>query len=72
MDLSMRSSQLTSSAAVSLAFCAFVDLYLAVYPGLVLFRLQMSLHKRIALIAALGLGSMCDFLYKSPVPSCAI
>ncbi|KAJ6128237.1 hypothetical protein N7471_009454 [Penicillium samsonianum] len=40
------------------AFSAFVDLFLAVYPGVVLFKLQMSLRKKIALTAALGLGSI--------------
>lgn len=35
-----------------------MDLFLAVYPGMVLFKLQMSLRKKIALSAALGLGSM--------------
>ncbi|KAJ5587181.1 uncharacterized protein N7459_002946 [Penicillium hispanicum] len=39
------------------AFSAFVDLYLAIYPGVILFRLQMSIRKKIALTAALGLGS---------------
>ncbi|KAJ5614881.1 hypothetical protein N7528_008535 [Penicillium herquei] len=40
------------------AFSAFVDLYLATYPGYVLFHLQMSLRKKIALSTALGLGSV--------------
>ncbi|OQE25982.1 hypothetical protein PENFLA_c007G07809 [Penicillium flavigenum] len=40
------------------AFSAFVDLFLAIYPGVVLFKLQMSLRKKIALTAALGLGSI--------------
>jgi hypothetical protein len=37
---------------------ATVDLYLALYPMVVLMNLQMSLRKRIALSAALGLGAM--------------
>lgn len=37
---------------------AFVDLYLALYPVSVLMKLHMSLRKRLALCAALGLGSM--------------
>ncbi|KAJ5161242.1 hypothetical protein N7492_006634 [Penicillium capsulatum] len=40
------------------AFSAFVDLYLAIYPGYIMFHLQMSLRKKIALTAALGLGSV--------------
>ncbi|KOS43194.1 hypothetical protein ACN38_g5926 [Penicillium nordicum] len=40
------------------AFSAFVDLFLAIYPGVVLFKLQMSLRKKIALTAALGLGAI--------------
>ncbi|KAJ5593874.1 uncharacterized protein N7459_000082 [Penicillium hispanicum] len=40
------------------ALSAFVDLYLAIYPVTVLLNLQMSLRKRIALSAALGLGSI--------------
>lgn len=37
---------------------AFVDLYLAVYPGTVLARLGIKRKKKIALIVALGLGCM--------------
>ncbi|KAF4760718.1 hypothetical protein HAV15_006113 [Penicillium sp. str.  len=40
------------------AISAVVDLSLAVYPTTVLLKLQMSLRKRIALCAALGLGSI--------------
>ncbi|KAJ5190730.1 uncharacterized protein N7498_009715 [Penicillium cinerascens] len=40
------------------ALSAFVDLYLAFYPVTVLMKLQMSLRKRIALCAAMGLGSI--------------
>ena len=41
-----------------IALSAFVDLYLAIYPTTVLLNLHMSLRKRLALSAALGLGSM--------------
>ena len=40
------------------ALSALVDLYLAIYPTTVLLNLHMSLRKRLALSAALGLGSM--------------
>lgn len=40
------------------ALSAFVDLYLAIYPSTILLHLHMSLRKRLALCAALGLGSM--------------
>lgn len=40
------------------AISAFVDLYMAVYPSFVLFRLQMSLRKKIALSITLGLGTL--------------
>ncbi|KAJ5626328.1 hypothetical protein N7510_002637 [Penicillium lagena] len=39
---------------------AFVDLWLAVYPITVLMKLQMSLRKRLALCAALGLGAIAS------------
>ncbi|KAJ5131068.1 uncharacterized protein N7515_007107 [Penicillium bovifimosum] len=39
---------------------AIVDLSLAIYPVTVLLKLQMSLRKRIALCAALGLGSIAS------------
>ncbi|KAJ5551456.1 hypothetical protein N7535_000594, partial [Penicillium sp. DV-2018c] len=42
------------------AFSAVVDLSLALYPVTVLLKLQMSLRKRIALCAALGLGSIAS------------
>lgn len=35
---------------------AFVDIYLAIYPSLVLFKLQLKLRKKIALSFALGIG----------------
>lgn len=40
------------------AISAVVDLYLAIYPAVVLYGLQINLKKKIALSAALGLGSM--------------
>lgn len=40
------------------ALSAFVDLYLSIYPSVVLWKLKMSLKKRLALMCALGLGSM--------------
>lgn len=40
------------------AYSAFIDLYLAIYPTTVLMKLHMSLRKRLALCAALGLGAM--------------
>ncbi|KAK1676920.1 integral membrane protein [Colletotrichum godetiae] len=39
-------------------FSAFVDVYLAVYPAIVLLRLQMALKKKIALSCALGIGAI--------------
>ncbi|KAI9369371.1 hypothetical protein BJX61DRAFT_151207 [Aspergillus egyptiacus] len=42
------------------AVSAFVDLYLAIYPSTVLLKLHMSLRKRIALCAALGLGAVAS------------
>lgn len=40
------------------ALSAIVDLYLAIYPAVVLYRLQMNVKKKIALSFALGLGSV--------------
>ncbi|TDZ51523.1 hypothetical protein CTRI78_v007628 [Colletotrichum trifolii] len=40
------------------SLAAFVDGYLAIYPAIVLARLQMSLKKKVALSVALGIGSM--------------
>jgi hypothetical protein len=37
---------------------AFVDLYLSIYPIAVLMSLQMTLKKKLALCAVLGLGAM--------------
>ncbi len=42
----------------SLGFSAAVDFYLAVYPAIVLFHLQMSMRKKFCLSIALGFGSM--------------
>ncbi|KAL4950176.1 hypothetical protein BDW69DRAFT_197487 [Aspergillus filifer] len=42
------------------AYSAFIDLYLAVYPATVLMKLHMSLRKRLALTAALGLGAIAS------------
>lgn len=39
------------------ALSAFVDLYLAIYPVTVLWKLNMSTRKKLALSAALGLGA---------------
>jgi uncharacterized membrane protein len=44
-----------------LALSAFVDLYLAIYPSTVLMKLHMPLKKRLALCAALGMGSVYVF-----------
>lgn len=46
------------NADPSLALSAFVDLYLAIYPSVVLWRLQITLGKKLALCAALGLGGV--------------
>ncbi|KAF9871286.1 hypothetical protein CkaCkLH20_11207 [Colletotrichum karsti] len=54
------------------AFSAFVDVYLAVYPAIVLFSLQMSTKKKIALSCALGIGSVSGVvaIYKTTrIPS---
>ncbi|RYP16620.1 hypothetical protein DL765_005011 [Monosporascus sp. GIB2] len=40
------------------AYSAFVDLYLAIYPAIVLFGLQLSIKKKLALSASLGLGAV--------------
>ena len=40
------------------AISAFTDFYLAVYPAVVLMKLNMSSRKKIALCLALGLGSV--------------
>lgn len=45
-------------ADFELALSASADLYLAIYPSTVLMKLRMPLQKRLALCAALGMGSM--------------
>jgi len=40
------------------ALSAFIDLYLAVYPAVILARLQMNMKKKTALAVALGIGSV--------------
>ncbi|EHA46987.1 hypothetical protein MCOR27_000039 [Pyricularia oryzae] len=51
-------SVLIGYATYSSAFCAFADVYLSVYPAVVLSKLQMNIRKKIALGIALGLGSL--------------
>ncbi|CAM1504818.1 Fc.00g024090.m01.CDS01 [Cosmosporella sp. VM-42] len=41
---------------------AFTDLYLAIYPGVVLWSLQMNIRKKIALSFALGIGSIATVI----------
>ncbi|EUC46837.1 hypothetical protein COCMIDRAFT_35570 [Bipolaris oryzae ATCC 44560] len=54
-------------AIVAGTISAIVDLYLAIYPAVVLYRLQMNVKKKIALSFALGLGSIAAAvaIYKS-------
>jgi hypothetical protein len=40
------------------AFSAFVDLYLSIYPAVVLYKIRLPIKKKVALSAALGIGSM--------------
>jgi hypothetical protein len=40
------------------AISAAADLYLAIYPAVVLYRLRISRKRKVALSVALGLGSM--------------
>ncbi|KAK1730002.1 uncharacterized protein BDZ83DRAFT_783615 [Colletotrichum acutatum] len=61
-------------AIYSGGFCALVDLYLAIYPAVVLAKLQMSIRKKVALSIALGIGSISSIvaIYKcSRLPSLA-
>ncbi|KAH9232500.1 hypothetical protein K456DRAFT_1750874 [Colletotrichum gloeosporioides 23] len=61
-------------AIYSGGFCAFVDIYLAVYPAVVLAKLQMSVRKKVALSVALGIGSISSIvaIYKcTRLPSLA-
>ncbi|KXH49458.1 integral membrane protein [Colletotrichum simmondsii] len=48
-------------------FSAFVDVYLAVYPSIVLYRLQMPIKKKVALSCALGIGAISGIvaIYKT-------
>ncbi|KAI3530439.1 integral membrane protein [Colletotrichum filicis] len=48
-------------------FSAFVDVYLAVYPSIILYRLQMPIKKKIALSSALGIGAISGIvaIYKT-------
>lgn len=55
--------RMTDMIFLETVFSAFVDLYLALYPAFILFHLQMSLRKKIALSAALGLGSVYVLCY---------
>ncbi|KAI7773404.1 hypothetical protein LA080_011059 [Diaporthe eres] len=55
-------------------FSAFLDLYLAVYPSIVLYKLQMNRKKKVALCGALGIGSISTIVavYKTTrLPSLA-
>ncbi|KAK8076151.1 hypothetical protein PG994_003423 [Apiospora phragmitis] len=47
---------LASANYLGPAFSAFVDFYLAAYPSIVLYKLQMARRKKIILSIALGLG----------------
>ncbi|KAI0892183.1 hypothetical protein F4806DRAFT_248208 [Annulohypoxylon nitens] len=60
---------LVNYTCASCAFSAFVDLYLSVYPGVVLYNIQLPTKKKIALSAALGIGSISTAvaLYKITV-----
>lgn len=49
---------LVNYAIASGALSAFTDLYLAVYPAVVLWSLQLNMKKKIALSVALGIGSI--------------
>lgn len=40
------------------ALSAFLDLYLALYPAVILYGLQMNIRKKLALGVALGIGSV--------------
>ncbi|BAE66454.1 unnamed protein product [Aspergillus oryzae RIB40] len=47
-------------AIFNAALSASADLYLAIYPSTVLMKLRMPLQKRLALCAALGMGSIIE------------
>lgn len=60
-DFSVTGTCLPSSTLEGLAFwastfSAFLDFYLAIYPAIVLWKLQMAINKKIALTCALGMG----------------
>lgn len=57
-SLTMVDAQKRENTDSDAAISAFVDLYMAIYPSFVLFKLQMSLRKKIALCITLGLGSL--------------
>ena len=46
-----------------LAIAAAVDAYLAIYPAVVIWKLHMSIKKKVGLSLALGLGARCVSLY---------
>ncbi|RYN92430.1 hypothetical protein AA0120_g4874 [Alternaria tenuissima] len=54
-------------AIVAGTFSAIVDLYLAIYPAIVLYKLQVNFKKKVVLSVALGLGSIAAVVavYKS-------
>lgn len=56
--MSFSNSQLLGYLLLETDFSAFLDLYLAVYPSIVLYKLQMNRKKKVALCGALGIGSM--------------
>ncbi|KAL5343276.1 hypothetical protein BJX70DRAFT_408835 [Aspergillus crustosus] len=51
-------SVLVSYAIFTGAVSGFADLYLAIYPTVILMQLQITLTKKVALCAALGLGAV--------------
>ncbi|KAJ0140866.1 hypothetical protein CTA2_1617 [Colletotrichum tanaceti] len=67
---------LVSYATYSGVFCVFADVYLSIYPAVVLSRLQMDIRKKVALSIALGFGSIssiivvykCTRMYKMASP----
>lgn len=57
---------LVAIAVYTTVCCAAADLYLAIYPSIVLSKLQINKKKKIALSIALGIGSM--YVFNSPPP----
>ncbi|KAF6836672.1 integral membrane protein [Colletotrichum plurivorum] len=53
---------LVSYAIYSSAFCAFADIYLSIYPAVVLSKLQMDIRKKAVLSVALGFGSISSIV----------